>query len=651
MAELRLVGSSVVIDFDDYDLQTVEDHVGSVNRDLCALFIKSYVALLFDCPVAYKPLSVAKKFLNELIASNLKDVVVRYATYADAILSTCAYTSEHSITGVFLDEMRDTPIFYEYVHFYKTGDPKYLTYIISFLFFGKKLDYVDPAFEETAFRGWLQTESDLENLVIDNGILDCLNIIVKQLLGPLDDRFLLPKFGSGYVSEGYIDPNDKIDHLVIDPKLYLTFRKQLDNPARGYFLPTIYRVLIHEKVARSIILTSRPKMVPKNMKTARSIVMEPDAYMMFQQEVLRWFKASMQDGLLSSFVNLNDQEPNRRYALDGSYMFNVDTVDLSSASDRVHIDLVRAIFPKKHLLYLLGTRSSRVKLPDGSVVGLKKFAPMGSALCFPVQCVCFTAIALLGYLMHYYGCHTIGDLRRDACYLLDIKAFMLDMMTWQTDTYTSEYHAPRVFGDDIIIDSRVTDDVLPLLRACGLVVNDSKSFFGGQYVRESCGIYAYNGHDITPSLFRVKTFRGPLNAASYASLIEVINNFGDNKLVRVRSILINELKRSLSIEGLPQALSAETNFTTNRDDFGIFTTTEHLPIVYRLNEQLQREEKRVLVLRAIGPKPPTDGMEEYAYTQWQRARIRGGSTEDSFSVPRVRPQLTRVGKGWTPYWR
>lgn len=208
---------------------------------------------------------------------------------------------------------------------------------------------------------------------------------------------------------------------------------------------------------------------------------------------------------------------------------------------------------------------------------------------------------------------------------------------------------PRIYGDDIICDYRTTDRVLILLSHCGLRVNSSKSFIGGSPFRESCGVFAFNGEDVTPFLFRVPNHGNTINGAALASLYGQINNAGDHKYIALRSCLIHYVRRTrvdrFRGDNLPRIL-----FTCDRQAFGVFSTSARVPNQARVrtNKDYQREEQEVLVLRGVSRKRVSSRMEQYAYDQWMRARIRGGSDEDNFSSSRVRPYATRIRLGWAP---
>jgi hypothetical protein len=244
----------------------------------------------------------------------------------------------------------------------------------------------------------------------------------------------------------------------------------------------------------------------------------------------------------------------------------MDTIDLSSASDSVSAELVKRIFPPSWLSYMFGTRTSKVRCPDGSVVVVKKFAPMGSAVCFPTQCVIFTAISLLAYRACQVGT-TTGDLIRDD----DDVAKLFDSISTVRSSFTpfgKRFEPPVVYGDDIILDSRVTDYAIILLERFGFSVNVSKSFTKSMSFRESCGVYAYEGQDVTPVIFRLPFFKsGKWDAKVFASFIGGINQMRTAGYNSVATFWLSILDDYGFKYPLP--------FTTKPDGFGMFTKNKH----------------------------------------------------------------------------
>lgn len=655
MSDSRILltpGRNLLLDFGQEDVLCIENSCGPENVVNVMTFIQTYVALLLDSPTDdTKPLRVIRRFFLRLI-DDTKGTITSLKNLADQLLATATTVSDSTLTGEFLEDMKRTPVYREYLHFYRTGDTRTLRYLLTFLYFGKKIGYVDADFYSTAFRGWMETEVELESLLIDSDIADALRVIISQILEPLDDDILLPKHGPGYTAEGCLDPNEKLDQLTFDNKSRYAFRE-------GSFgrEPLQVRNGLHafdERAAKRQV--AKLRFVPKDITKSRSICMEPAGRMFLQQEVFRWLNESIRRGQLSRIVNLSDQDRNRQYAQAGSYSQSCDTIDLSSASDRVSYDLVKRIFPRKILYYLVATRTNEVDmgdcggmLPAGTheIRELLKFAPMGSALCFPVQCIVFSAITLLSYLM-YAEKQTPGQLvTNKLSRLYRVKNFIDTMYDDPEQLIPHRLLRPCVYGDDIICDSHTTDGILSLLARCGLKVNSTKSYIGGTPFRESCGIFAWLGDDVTPCLYRLHEHTTSLNASQLASYIDQMNRLGDHGLLHARNAIYHRLL-GLNVSGIRDK-NSYLPYTDNADNFGIFTTHVRESKHMRVNVDLQRDERRVMVLRSVYSHAPlSEFMELYAYDQWSRSRVRGGSIESNYSISRIRPQLTRVALGWNP---
>jgi hypothetical protein len=95
----------------------------------------------------------------------------------------------------------------------------------------------------------------------------------------------------------------------------------------------------------------------------------------------------------------------------------------------------------------------------------RMFATSGDPLCFDVEAIVFLTI-----------CLTAGKIA--------------------THLTGESYLDPAVYGDDIIVDSRLFETVMDLLRILHFIPNDEKSFGYGGY-RESCGVEYYYGYDVS----------------------------------------------------------------------------------------------------------------------------------------------------------
>lgn len=193
---------------------------------------------------------------------------------------------------------------------------------------------------------------------------------------------------------------------------------------------------------------NRVLFVPKDSRGPRTIACEPPEYMFYQQLLGR----SMMDHLSRyPFINFTDQRINQDLAREGSLTRVYNTLDLKDASDSVSLDIVRHLFADTSLLPGLEAARTPVSvLPDGRKLFLKKYAAMGSALCFPVESVVFYAL-----LRAYHKAYEPKN-----------RLF--------------------VYGDDIITTARDPVGIREFLAKYGFKVNTSKSFFYGNF-RESCG--------------------------------------------------------------------------------------------------------------------------------------------------------------------
>lgn len=243
---------------------------------------------------------------------------------------------------------------------------------------------------------------------------------------------------------------------------------------------------------------SKTACVPKDSRGPRLICMEEFSLMFHQQPIAVWFKSHFRSHpLLRGSIDISDQTRNRDLAQLSSTREGpqLATLDLSEASDRVSNSLVASLFPPEWTALLCACRSKSTKVlhPSGNVLlNLKKFAPMGSALCFPVETLVFFAIV------------TAAVTR-----------------SLRVDSWTKAAALVSVYGDDIIVPSAAFSDVIEALEAHALKVNQDKSFVRG-FFRESCGMDAYLGYDVTPIRLR-KHFDGSV-ATWIESTVELSNN-------------------------------------------------------------------------------------------------------------------------------
>nr|UJQ84947.1 MAG: hypothetical protein 3 [Leviviridae sp.] len=242
--------------------------------------------------------------------------------------------------------------------------------------------------------------------------------------------------------------------------------------------------------------------VPKTLKTPRTISVEPSYMMLMQQSIavpLISYLESKSFGFKS--IRFTDQSVNRALACNGSLDGSLATIDLSDASDLVSFDLVREIFEKVAPTFfglIEDCRSTTALMPDGTKFRLRKYASMGSAMCFPIEAMVFFTIIMYS-LVHASGKRPSRALLRKISKRV------------------------AVYGDDIIVPSKMAPVVMEHLEDFGLRVNHEKSFHTGLF-RESCGGDYYKGVDVTPAYVRQWDDSGTLSNVSQKVAYAALSN-------------------------------------------------------------------------------------------------------------------------------
>jgi hypothetical protein len=261
--------------------------------------------------------------------------------------------------------------------------------------------------------------------------------------------------------------------------------------------------------------------VPKNSTSRRTITVEPLLNQFVQQGLNTLLRSEIDRcSVLSNCLALTDQTLNQNLALIGSRTGEWATIDLSSASDLLGKELVKVVFGRCPLFLeaALDCRSPWVK-SGNSVSELKKFAGMGNALTFPVQSVVFATIAIAA-ILHLEG--------RRSSYRDVVRAS----------------RCVRVYGDDIIVRTEHAHQVVNWLHSFGLRVNKSKSFVEGNF-RESCGLDAFMGVDVTPVYLRSRPDIASVEPDVIAGLVSTSNQLWMRALYRASACLSEEVEGRL----------------------------------------------------------------------------------------------------------
>ena len=319
--------------------------------------------------------------------------------------------------------------------------------------------------------------------------------------------------------------------------------------------------------------------VPKTYKGPRLIAAEPVAHQWCQQSILDFLTSRLANTPISRSIHFRDQSENQEFARRASHTGSHATIDLSSASDRLTCWTVERSFRRNPSL-VLALHASRTRSVSNDIDKLspqfhklRKFACMGSACTFPVQSYVFCMMAVAAVLCSREQRPTITSIRQVA-------------------------REVRVFGDDIIIPTDAVDTLLGILGHLGLKVNLAKTFVSGKF-RESCGLDAWDGDDVTPTYSM--TYPDKSRPESVISAVATHNNFAMRGWWSVCSYI-----KSRTPSRMRTALA---KLPTGSGLFGWFDTdwegNDHLE--RRYNPILQRVERRALVVRSGTSRHQTMG--------------------------------------------
>lgn len=468
--------------------------------------------------------------------------------------------------------------------------------------------YIDRSVEQ--FR---TCEQELEEQWLDPRLLRELEssaaVFFGDELSALDEACfclaLEPKHGPGATADGLVG-NDKFSNRI--------WSRRLEDvaPATEMLLPSYRRE--HAEALEILEPEDEPPVkvtaVPKTARKARIIAIEPTYRQWAQQGVLSVFRRVL-NGLT---VDLSSQEHNRSLAREGSISGLWATLDLSEASDRVHLDVVKAVFRRyPHLLaYLLASRGTTARLPSGEILHLRKFASMGSATCFPVESLVFAIIALNAVKK------AVDSSSRERCPQGGYRGTV------------------RVFGDDIIVPTRFVHHVVRDLVALGNKPNPSKSFWNGKF-RESCGGEFYNGEDVTFSKLRKRLPRSHHDAAEILSLVAFRNHCYDRGYWSVAS----KIDERFSSLGVPMPIVEASSAIAGRRS------------VFHWRPQRHSADYQAPLVRGVmvEARPPRSIAEEYACLVKCLVPERREPYADPSHLQRNgRPHRVRTKVGWgTPF--
>ena len=380
------------------------------------------------------------------------------------------------------------------------ASPEAVRHLRQVFYFAYKLELPNSRLSELkVINSFEQTEKELALLDL-SGQGDLISLaadITSKVFTDFDPLDIVPKHGPGAVATGERGEDKWCFH-----RKYLSIHRVY--PYYDFFVVGGSRELkdrldwyksleVHENGTAKVVL------VPKDSRGPRLISCEPLEYQWIQQglgqKVVRHLESHR---LTRDRINFTHQEINQKLAMVGSSHRYWATLDLKDASDRVSLELVRGVFKStpRLLRALEAARTVATALPDGRVLELRKFAPMGSALCFPVEAFIFWVIM-------------VAEISR---------ATNLPLVR-----VGEKIH---VYGDDIVVPRTWALRCIQALEAVGLLVNRDKSCLSGSF-RESCGVDAFKGHLVTPLRLKTQWSGRISDGSALASYTSLANRIGE----------------------------------------------------------------------------------------------------------------------------
>jgi hypothetical protein len=481
---------------------------------------------------------------------------------------------------------------------------------LTLVFYKLEVDYGEE--KELQFLArFRKTDQDLLFLfdsVDDNrdALIREMGCIIKRVLCNSDPLDIVPSHGSG--ATACRTPNWEKHHRA------LNYFEKLDNvyPYSDYFFFNHTHLCdAYERLENSLPVSvprARVCLVPKDSRGPRVISCEPAEMMFIQQGIMRSLYDLLETHpLTSGYINFTNQTINRELAKSASKgETQLATIDLSDASDRVSLELVRRVFPSNWFEALEACRSEETILPNGEIVKLNKFAPMGSSCCFPVEALVFWACAVA----------TIRILRK-----------------------SRDFPHVYVYGDDIIIGSEFFEPLVKGLESIGLLVNRDKSYFKGPF-RESCGGDFHFGVNVTPVMVRKYLSRSRTSVMTNSDLINhFVDKFGyadSNSLVSIIETAGGYVypRSELQLPAVVRSTPCASNDVFFRR---------------RFNKDLQRFEYRILTCISQSKERQPPNWEELFRKQLCKDRVNDRSSNDDSVIPYENP-IAKLDAQMDPGW-
>lgn len=401
--------------------------------------------------------------------------------------------------------------------------------------FKKLREFADPSLASKTWQGYVEQQNEAKKFrFTPNSVTEIAANLVCGLFAKDDvftSPYTVPGIGPGadyyhrhaftrYYAHGWIPGL----HDVFDPFEWHMPWALLDPQVNSSLIRNIYYPTVHGWKTHVLDeKKSRYKAVPKSYGVLRGISIMQNEVMFIQQAVRRYMAETISKSVDGNRLCFTKQEINASLALLGSTTGSNATLDAKSASDWVLNLVCEAVFYKCPNLWkaLSAVRVPIVEYkPDSGpkqILEIESYAPMGSATCFPVMgtlIYCLSRAAIL----HTGRKNCLSASKRVYCY-----------------------------GDDLIVDREYYSIVVEALEYHGLKINYDKSYHASRF-RESCGIHAFKGVDVTPVYVKYIPFLGNAGWSDerLQSHLAVERDLFSKGFLNTAAFLRNRINRELS---------------------------------------------------------------------------------------------------------
>lgn len=490
-------------------------------------------------------------------------------------------------------------------------DEEAVRHLRQVLFVAYKLEIPYSEEQETAIvNAFVKTEKELEygSDAYTANLQITMRRITRMIFQDFDVKSVIPRHGPGAVATG-----EKLEEKWVFKRLYSSIHQVF--PYYEYFVVGSARELLdrlgwYKSLERRESGVAKVVLVPKDSRGPRLISCEPLEYQWIQQGVGRKLMLYL-EGHPATKGNINflDQEINRSLAKSGSATGDWATIDLKEASDRVSLRLVQEVFHEcpQLLRALEACRTTATLLPTGEVLPLQKFAPMGSALCFPIEAYLFWVILV-------------------AAMQLKLKLPL-----------KSVGERIKVYGDDLIVPTDWAPQCMIALERFALVVNRSKCCLTGRF-RESCGMDAFNNVDVTPTRLHKLWSTSPRDGVALTAYTSFANQMVKKGYKLTADLVWKALERVHGFIPYGTVRSSFPCYEVN-DPVTAEEMNLHKKVPARFSDNYQRVEFRVKRIKSRKLDSRLDG--------WARLLrdVNQGAGDEPDAV--VIPRSTIIRAGWS----